>query len=325
MSPTIGAVAGSFRRGGGGGGVAAAPHRYWRIYITAIPLGGVPTIAELELRANAGDQDQTPGGFVTANSATWGAAANAVDNNLATYWGGNTMPGWLACTFNSPVAVNEVVITARNDLNAAQSQTATAFEVQSSDDGTTWTTEWSESGLSPWTTSETRTFTRPGAVAVDYPYVDTGIVNPGAEAAVAEWTNTLTPTISRRSGFGHSGSWAFAVAGTGAFESYRDRPVPAALLTDVDAGTITATLGAWGYAWSGSTSVYRLKLSALDASNNVLDDDVTADFVPGASHVLQAVSVPLPVGTRNLRITALGTAAVTNDCWFDDLSITYTQ
>lgn len=151
-----------------------ATHVYWRLYITASQ--GIPsgkdywhTMAEIELRATPGGADQCSGGTATAHdyySAAY-APAKAFDNANATYWGSwpgsNLGNGWINYQFASAVAVAEVAITARNDPGLTDYGPKT-FQLQWSDNNSTWNTLASWENIAPWGQGESRLFQPPVVV-----------------------------------------------------------------------------------------------------------------------------------------------------------------
>jgi len=141
-------------------------HRYWRINITATDTGATATsLAELEFRATVGGATLCTGGTASASS-TFDASHTAIegfDGNGNTTWSSvsSGLPAWLRYVLPSASSVNQVAIRARNEGGSTFGQTPKDFSIQSSDDGTTWTTEWSVTGQTGWTINEVRTFNRP--------------------------------------------------------------------------------------------------------------------------------------------------------------------
>lgn len=149
------------------GSGSSTAHTYWRINITANGTSGAPTLATLEFHTKVGGTQAATGGTAIASGTdgTGDTAANAFDTDGSTKWMGNTPnTGWLGYQFPAPVTVAEVAITNRSDFSYYDAAPH-AFDVQSSDDGTTWTTVWSVTAA-PWSAQAmTQTFTNPSAVA----------------------------------------------------------------------------------------------------------------------------------------------------------------
>lgn len=144
-----------------GAAAAGNAHEYWRIYVTEGVASTNTSIAEVEMRATTGGADQCTGGTATANEELGVdyTAAKAFDNDNATIWHTSTsvLPNWIAYQFASPVEVEEVAITSRNEANS--STAPEDFSIQYSDDGTNWTTYWSVTGQIGWSANEQRVFT----------------------------------------------------------------------------------------------------------------------------------------------------------------------
>jgi hypothetical protein len=137
-----------------------AAHRYWRMNITATGTGA-SGIAELEFRDAVGGADKTGSGTASAQTAYPGwPASQAFDNNTGTGWASNDspVPQWIGYDFGSGNAYNivEVYILPRQDGN--HNQAPTAFDWQYSDDGSSWTTAVTKSGIT-WPTNAAQVFT----------------------------------------------------------------------------------------------------------------------------------------------------------------------
>lgn len=155
--------------------VAIGSHRYWRINITDNGTGAndVAGLIELQWHTDAnGYGSHVTGATVTADTEFDGShlAGNAADHHPVDAGGdvwastNSSFPHWLAFDFGSgnDAEVMGLTILGRNDSNVTQSPTA--FDVQFSDDGSSWTTAWSESGLS-WVGQEVKHFLSPNASA----------------------------------------------------------------------------------------------------------------------------------------------------------------
>jgi hypothetical protein len=163
-----------------------AAHRYWRLYITA--KSGASTfsaIAECELHTSVGGSDVTGSGTASANSVSGGAAANAFDNNAATIWatGTGAVPHWLAYDFGAgnEQDIVEVSITSRS---SSAGSAPGAFQLQYSDDGSTWTTRLFCNVDGPWPVSTTHVFNTDGVGRYWRIYVTA--VGSGDDTAIAE-------------------------------------------------------------------------------------------------------------------------------------------
>ena len=143
-------------------------HRYWRIRSLKIQGNGASdnfALREVEMRAYPGGSDQCSGGTALSDSDYDGTApkANAFDNSTSTIWSsatGSFGNHWIGYDFGTPVNVNEVFINSRTDY--LNSNVLTAY-IESSDDGSTWTTQWKHTLMADWSAGETRTLTRPAS------------------------------------------------------------------------------------------------------------------------------------------------------------------
>jgi hypothetical protein len=136
---------------GGGGG---SGHRYWRLVVHSTTGGNNMDVSEIELRSSIGGADQTGSG--TASSAT-GTAANAVDGNLGTVWsssGGGGYPLYWTYDFGAGNEKDIVEIA----LAGNQSSMPVKFDLQWSDDNSSWTTLYEIAGETSWTTNAFRAF-----------------------------------------------------------------------------------------------------------------------------------------------------------------------
>src|SRR5215471_2146449 len=138
-----------------------AAHRYWRIYWTATDAGpGYIGVAEIQMRTAIGGSNVLAGGTASASSEFPGPyqAFQALDANPATFWSGNgPTPHWWKYDLGAGNAkdIIEYVLTARNDSN--YTQTGRDFQLQASDDNSTWTTIDTRAGVA-WTIGQTRVF-----------------------------------------------------------------------------------------------------------------------------------------------------------------------
>lgn len=140
----------------------SVPHKYWRVYVTAAA-GGYGSMVELEFLDGLGVRCDLAGGTPIKSSELSGHEAyRAFDGVVSgnSPWAPNngTPPMWLGYQHAAAVAVNSVRITARSTY---LTQSPNDFIVQSSDDGVSWTDEWSVTGSTGWAANEQRTFPRP--------------------------------------------------------------------------------------------------------------------------------------------------------------------
>lgn len=170
MLPGLAGILSGLAAAAGGG----SSHQYWRLLF---PSGSNDSsnnrmgIAEAEFRATAGGADQTTSGAENLTKATSSSFLNgsfqarqAFNNVTSGFDGwisanGSDNGSWLAYDFLAPVSVNEISVTAFD--TSSSSMGPIDITVQSSDDGSSWTTEWTIAGPYTWTDGQTRVFTRP--------------------------------------------------------------------------------------------------------------------------------------------------------------------
>lgn len=137
---------------------------YWRLYTTSTSTG-YWSIAELEMRSSVGGANILSGGTLSASSTD---SANsgfplsaAIDGNVNSFWlaVGNIPPHWIRYQFASPVDVQQIAIRTRNDF--WWNETANNLSIQASNNGTDWTTIWTETGITGWAQGTTKVFTKP--------------------------------------------------------------------------------------------------------------------------------------------------------------------
>lgn len=138
-------------------------HRYWRITCLKADGGSVFAIAEVGFNIIAGGSTVTTGGTASASDSTFGAAANAFDGNVSNFWaaGSQTSGVWLQYDFGSgnSKAIVEAQLWARND-GSDQNQMPAEFQIQWSDNGTTFTTV-DHCFKAGWTSGQAIRFTFP--------------------------------------------------------------------------------------------------------------------------------------------------------------------
>jgi hypothetical protein len=136
-------------------GTNSNPHKYWRIYITADAYGpnAYPSLGEIQMCQRSDGTNQNGNATVTASAVySTFSIADAMDGNASTYWtpGLSALPAWMQFSFATAVDIGSVIIQAQL---ATPSETPSAFEIQCSDDGSTWTTNnsftptWPSSGV----------------------------------------------------------------------------------------------------------------------------------------------------------------------------------
>ncbi|MEO5333029.1 MAG: discoidin domain-containing protein [Magnetococcus sp. YQC-5] len=117
-----------------------ASFRYWRIYVTKSTAGSNMLLSfyEMEMRATVGGADQCNGGTASASHAD-STSSNLFDNNTTSYWvnGSPSADCWIKYDFG---AGNTRSIGQLAFLPRYTNQCPEDFQLQYSNDGTTWTT-----------------------------------------------------------------------------------------------------------------------------------------------------------------------------------------
>jgi len=141
-----------------------ANHIYWRVHITATgTLDEYFTSAAEVVFSGATGPVSTAGGTAFASS-TEGVGIRepymAFDADVLTLWstgGGAPGPAFIGYQFPSAVDVTGVSLTSGDSTNRA-ARMPSAFDLQYSDDGSTWTTLQSFTGITGWTPSGSNAF-----------------------------------------------------------------------------------------------------------------------------------------------------------------------
>lgn len=142
-------------------------HQHWRIYVTEGNAALLCDVGTLEMRATAGGATQCTGGTPSASTAatgSFGPVAGAFDASTSTSWqttSGSPVGAWLRYSFAAPVTVTQVAITGSSVYYASCPK---AVDVQWSDDGSSWTTAFSGSGMTNWSAGSTTLITEGGPV-----------------------------------------------------------------------------------------------------------------------------------------------------------------
>ena len=127
-------------------------HRYWRLLVTSVVSGSYATIGEIEMRETSGGSDATGSGTASASSYHAGyEPGNAFANNGVAYansWvsQASPTPHWIQYDFGAGQEKNiqEYVI---QSASTVQNEVPTGWDFQYSDDGTSWTTIDTRSGI----------------------------------------------------------------------------------------------------------------------------------------------------------------------------------
>lgn len=150
---------------------ATGAARYWRVVGADSGNGVYMHIAELEMRTSVGGSDITStSNAISGNNRTGFEDTKAFDNTVSgnNSWGiqFSTMPveeRWVGQDFGTAQEIVEIDVSARAD--GSPTQAPYSMIVESSTDLVTWNHRWLiEDNSATWTSSESRTFTDPGAL-----------------------------------------------------------------------------------------------------------------------------------------------------------------
>lgn len=163
MIPTLqlGGLGRSIKRPAGGAG----SHRYWRLYITANNGDTYTGFGEMELRATVSGADlTTPAGAISASSSyVANPVTFAIDNDNTSAWFNNgvALPAWVAYDFGSGVTVGELMLYMRSGDVTIKNRYPVNFQLQHSDNNSTWTDALTVAGVVWSSGPETKTWTVP--------------------------------------------------------------------------------------------------------------------------------------------------------------------
>jgi hypothetical protein len=143
---------------------AGQTFRYWRLLLTEAGGYNGGALSNIEFREIAAGANAATGGTATAGSTGGGAAANLFDADTATIWFGTAGAiaagtAWISYDFGdgNDVWISEYVVQARPGSDGGQAPVG--WELQYSDDGTSWTAADTVSGETTFGAAEARTFT----------------------------------------------------------------------------------------------------------------------------------------------------------------------
>jgi hypothetical protein len=134
--------------------------RYWRINFADSHYGLASVIvSEIEMKSSIGGTDLTTGKTASASIA-YEPAANAIDNNNATFWQAFNalnvvLPAWLMVDFVDPVVIVEYTIRAEVTQTSSAPKTWT---LQYSTNNTDWLDMHTVNNAPGWSSSELRTY-----------------------------------------------------------------------------------------------------------------------------------------------------------------------
>lgn len=133
------------RAAGGGGGGSFGAHRYWRTTGFLVS-GSTMAITEWEPQVSSVGANRIT--YTSSDTPTSGSLSALFDQNLTTrcYWDAAIAEAagfWIKADFGAPVAIDEIRLGGFDTSNRYPS----SFDLQYSDDNSSWTTQASASGL----------------------------------------------------------------------------------------------------------------------------------------------------------------------------------
>ena len=133
-------------------------HRYWRITVQATGYSVYVSGAKIEFAAAVGGPDECTGGTAIGGGYMFNIP-EAFDNNPNTAFSGRRDDGYIGYDFARDVAVVSMRFTsAVSDFGGGPPASPESFQVEYSDDNSSWTVAASFSGQTGWGYGETRTF-----------------------------------------------------------------------------------------------------------------------------------------------------------------------
>jgi F5/8 type C domain/NedA-like, galactose-binding domain len=258
-----------------------AAHRYWRINVT-VGNAGAPYVgcAELGLRTNVGGLSVTSGGTASASENYPGLPpANAFDLSDATDWvsNGSALPQWLKYDFGSgnDKDIVEVEVVAR----APTTQTVNSFDVQYSDNNSSWTTLYSVAAAAAWGTSEHRVYT----YASGYPATSKVWWRVNCTANDGHAFVWAVSSLQMRTTVSGADQCSGGVAGASTYFDYTFLPTKA---FDSDATTSWASsvpTGWVSYQFASAKQIVEVSITARTAAPSQAPKDFTVQYWDGAA------------------------------------------
>lgn len=120
---------------------------------------GAVRLATIETRTVLGGADTSGTALAKITSSNVvGTAASMFDGNISTEWATNTFPAFVNIYFPDNRSIAQIMLQASINAGTGVNQAPDELYVDTSPDGFTWTNVFSQTGLSAWSVSETRTF-----------------------------------------------------------------------------------------------------------------------------------------------------------------------
>jgi hypothetical protein len=211
----------------------------------------------MQMRTTSGGSDVTSSAATIESAHRTGEDGfHAFDDNLSTYWQADGTSGqWIGQDFGAGNEKDIVEITMQLLSGVTLSRGMREFDVQYSDDNSTWTTSWSVT--TTWPSTAQQTFTKPSAVASRYWRVRCNLTYAGLSSmSCAEMELRESSGGSDATGSG-TASASTTAAGTAAVNAF-----------DNDTSTI----------WSGNSDVAASSWLRYDFGSGVTKSIVQVSF-----------------------------------------------
>lgn len=306
----------------GGGGPAAGAHRYWRIRITGVQSGDQVQCRQCRFMDRLDDTDYMTGGTASASSVDGAAVASRAFDGSETTGGSNFWlsdssdladgEAWLAYDFGVGNEREVFAVYVNSTASVGAAVHITDFDLQYSDNGVDWTTQFS---VSTFAWGGGQTFYDPAEQLLSNGGFDLGNFTGWTAAA---GFNVLTSSSGgddpRR------GTHLCNKSSGGTADVYQEIDV-SAIASDIDAGNVTAVGFLAGINWSTDSDRAGIYVEFRDNVSAVIS--TLSETTTEQEWTEMLVSGVMPSGTRTVRFIARaelssgGTANVAMDeCFF---------
>lgn len=263
-----------------------ASYKHYRLNVSASE-GDWISLAAL-LLIGPSTPDGVPTGGTASTSDAYGPASNAFDGNPATYWEtDNPAPQWIAYEFPSATALTGYGLQARDHGSPTARTAPTAWILEGSNDGSTWVTLDTRSGVTDWTAGATKTYgvepppaghrywrldisenQSPSVTIVALGQLELRVTPGGAQAATGGTATASSEyDADNAAGYAFDGLpagakyWATANGHTSAWLQYdlgagNAKKIVQYALTARPAGNVDGTPKAWALQWSDDGSTW---------------------------------------------------------------------
>ncbi len=235
-------------------------HVYWRLNVTAGNNANILAITEMSFT-------DIHGAVISTSSSTFvasvGSGLGAFDGDQNTAWAeGNplVLPAWLSIQFPTAQTIGNILISRGLEYQWGTNTSPNTFTIEYSDDGTTWVTAITQTGVTAWTDNIPNVY---NINPMHYTYVASGssqsVLNAGFKASIA--TIQSQYSLSANTKQIGSGSTTYKLnsntklignsSAAYALNAYRESTAT---------GKFQYSLAGWGTKSAQSSSQYKLQL-----------------------------------------------------------------